>query len=219
MTGSTPDKELIIRSKFSKKNLNRARKLLLITADVLDANNIVYHLEGGTLLGIVRDGDLLPWDYDVDISIPSPEQDKFLAIAGTFRRYGYKVKKHRHSKNFGPLKAGTYRIFKLKSIVFSVLKEILPFFRKWYLNLDVFIKYSDATHTYWQAKEMIMKVPRSHYEGYEEIDFQGRKLKVPCDYKEYLTAKYGDWSVPVKQWDCGTDELSICGSINDGENS
>lgn len=46
-----------------------SRKMLLQTCRLLDQHNIPYYLEGGTLLGIVRDGDLLPWDGDLDISI------------------------------------------------------------------------------------------------------------------------------------------------------
>ena len=43
--------------------------MLFYFTDFLTKHRINYFLEGGTLLGIVRDGDLLPWDHDVDISI------------------------------------------------------------------------------------------------------------------------------------------------------
>jgi lipopolysaccharide cholinephosphotransferase len=39
--------------------------------------------------------------------------------------------------------------------------------------------------------------------------FHGVHLKVPHQYKDYLTKKYGDWSVPVKEWDCAVNELTI----------
>ena len=57
---------------LTEKNLETARELLLRAVRVLDEAGIRYHLEGGTLLGLVRDGDLLPWDHDVDISVMAP---------------------------------------------------------------------------------------------------------------------------------------------------
>ncbi|XP_051845273.1 ribitol 5-phosphate transferase FKRP [Antechinus flavipes] len=36
---------------------------------VLEAARVRYWLEGGSLLGAVRHGDIIPWDYDVDLGI------------------------------------------------------------------------------------------------------------------------------------------------------
>ena len=40
---------------------------------VLDDSNIKYSLESGTLLGAVRCGEFIQYDYDVDITVESPE--------------------------------------------------------------------------------------------------------------------------------------------------
>ncbi|KAJ8879733.1 hypothetical protein PR048_020341 [Dryococelus australis] len=37
--------------------------------DNLEASGVRYWLEGGSLLGAMRSGDILPWDYDVDVGI------------------------------------------------------------------------------------------------------------------------------------------------------
>lgn len=36
---------------------------------IFDKENVRYWLEGGSLLGAARNGDIIPWDYDVDIGI------------------------------------------------------------------------------------------------------------------------------------------------------
>ena len=46
-------------------------------------NNIHYYLAFGTLLGAIRDGGQIPWDYDVDLEIPITEREKFLEILRT----------------------------------------------------------------------------------------------------------------------------------------
>ena len=39
------------------------------TIGILEKNNIQYWLCHGTLLGIVRDNELIPWDTDIDIGV------------------------------------------------------------------------------------------------------------------------------------------------------
>ncbi|MEA1898679.1 MAG: LicD family protein [Bacteroidota bacterium] len=195
---------------LTKKNLQRARKILFDVVNTFDQCNIIYHLEGGTLLGLVRDGDLLPWDHDVDISIPAEEM---LKMDGCFRelyKKGYKVTKRRSDIDFGPIKKGSCRILKVKPLRISILKFFHPYFRKKYIMLDIFVKTNDQKFTYWQAMRKVLKVNKRYYESYEEIEYLCKMFKVPSDYKSYLTEKYGDWSTPIENWVAGRDEKTIC---------
>lgn len=191
-------------------NMKKAYNVLFDVVELLDSNNIVYHLEGGTLLGLVRDNSLLPWDHDVDISIPSEELPKFLKVYKELNRKYYRVSFRKHTDDCSVFEKDTHRIFKVKKMIPSILKEFIPYFKKKNIVLDVFVKSRDEKYAYWKAMGRTMRVPKKHYDSYEEIDFDGRKLKVPNYYEDYLTEKYGDWSVPVKNWVCGENELTIC---------
>jgi lipopolysaccharide cholinephosphotransferase len=54
-----------------------------------------------------------------------------------------------------------------------------------------------------------MRVENRFYESSETVEYHGRALKAPNCFKDFLTEKYGDWSVPVKEWSCSEHELTI----------
>ena len=58
---------------------------------VFDKHNILFWLEGGTLLGAVREGKMISWDYDVDISLWFKEVFKVLETQSDFQALGYEI--------------------------------------------------------------------------------------------------------------------------------
>ena len=52
-----------------------------------------YWLEGGSLLGAARSGDLIPWDYDVDVGIFEEDLPRCAELAAAKQR-GYVLPKH-----------------------------------------------------------------------------------------------------------------------------
>lgn len=191
------------------KNIVKARRMLFSATKFLNKYGIDYHLEGGTLLGIVRDGDLLPWDHDVDISINYADAKKFDKLRWKFYLKGYRVTRRRGIQSYGPIKPNDYRIFKMKPLGLAFLKMFYPPLAEKMVILDIFVKTSDETYTYWQSMGKILRVDKSHYDSQEVVEFYGHKLTAPYNYKGYLTAKYGDWSIPVKEWLCKEDEKAI----------
>jgi phosphorylcholine metabolism protein LicD len=53
----------------NQRDIEKARTVLIDVTDFLDEHKIPYCLEAGTLLGMLRDRDIIPWDHDIDISI------------------------------------------------------------------------------------------------------------------------------------------------------
>ena len=52
-------------------------KVLVEFAKYCDENNLRYHLAYGTLLGAVRHKGFIPWDNDIDVTMPRPDYEKF----------------------------------------------------------------------------------------------------------------------------------------------
>lgn len=169
--------------------------------DILERHEIRYCLDGGTLLGIVREGRLLPWDNDLDLFMPSTEVDKLSRIKWPLWLKGYKVKEVFMRESHGPMQKGDLRIFKIKT------RKL--FFRKQKLLLDIIVKYPDESHYYWSVggDEVVNKrVPRVYYDKLDAVQFNGKSYPIPGRVEEYLTCRYGDWQTPVKEWDFKRDD-------------
>jgi phosphorylcholine metabolism protein LicD len=194
---------------LTKNNLEQARKMLFDVTALLDLKNIPYHLEGGTLLGIVRDKDLLPWDDDVDISVPYEHLPSLMKLKFTFLLKGYKVSTRRSQTDVGPIRKGDYYVFKLKPLMSHLITLFVKGYKKNFVVLDIFLKRDDGIYTYWEAKGKVMRVESKYYQSHQTVAYRDIQLRAPNYYRDYLTQKYGDWSVPVKEWDCGENELTI----------
>jgi phosphorylcholine metabolism protein LicD len=203
----------MVSTRIKGSNLKKARKLLKDIVCFLEKNNIDYHLEGGTLLGFFRDGEFLEWDHDIDLSIPSSYAKRFYSGRRNLLLKGYRITNRRSITDYGPIKKDGYRIFKVKRIFGSFLSMFSGKIRDNQLVADIFIKYDNGQDTYWIASKKVMKVPSLHYKDYDEVGYMGKSYRIPVKCSEYLTHKFGDWSVPVKDWDCSIDEKSVVGSV------
>ena len=183
------------------KNYTIGKKLLLDATDIMNEAGIDYSLDSGTLIGIVRDGDLIPWDDDIDFCIPDRDMDKFLGLLNEFRKRGYWVSERymRYSLE------GVWTTKNLQAI--KIRNKDWGFIRG-RVKADFNFRYKHENEYFWYmlGADHICKSDQKYYDSCEEIDYENRSVKVPAHYKAFLTEKYGDWQTPDKNYSVKTDD-------------
>ena len=184
------------------KNKIIAERMLESIAKILDDCDIQYWLEGGTLLGIRREGRLLPWDNDIDISMMVSQSDKLESFYSALKKNGYRVKSRTFDKNSSYFKQGNLRMIKIRERrFFGLIKGTVC--------LDVFIKYRNEDNSYWEIDNKTKFVPSKFYNDFKTISFKNHDYLIPELTDEYLTYRYGNWETPVKDWDTSKDDKAL----------
>lgn len=186
-----------------------ALKMLLETCKAFDNNRLNYILEGGTLLGIIRENRLLPWDNDLDLTIKSSDLDKLLKARRELWKKGFRTRIRYYQEDVGPFKKGQVKIMKIQTRKF--------FFFKGFTLLDVFVKTRVDDKYFWTVggKNIVLKsAPAKFYEELKEIEFNGYLYSVPKDVEDYLEYRYGKWQEPKKDWNYTKDDNAI---VNKGK--
>lgn len=133
---------------------------------------IPYFISGGTLLGIIREGDFLPWDWDIGIDCKTedilPNQQKliealekagFVIATRHLKQDNFKINAEKYGARYeivGLTKIGRYR------------------YRKAYRYPDSFV-----------AKQSYITLRGGRYSTFQKSE----------DYLQWL---YGDWRTPIR---------------------
>ncbi len=181
-----------------------ALDMLKKTCQALENNTIDYILEGGTLLGIIREERLLPWDNDLDITVKYEDLDKILKARKDIWKAGYRTRVRHYKEDIGPFKKGQVKIIKVQT------RKL--FFFKGFTLLDIFVKKRVDGKYYWTVggKNIVLKsAPEKFYKELSKVDFKGHDYSIPKDYKEYLTYRYGQWNIVKKDYNYKKDDNAI----------
>jgi len=171
-----PTKQLLKRSGFAFQ-VNRtkrfANKVLVELINKFNKIDLLYFVDYGTLLGIVREGDLLSWDEDIDFKILNTDSNKFRGILNEYADLnGY--------------------LFEKDILRLTISKEG---FKDFYIDFEeIYLKNNNYI-----SKRCIF--PNYFFEKNEEIEYCGENIKVPSNHQEYLRYVYGDdWNIPKQNF-------------------
>ena len=179
-----------------------AEKMLKDVCTILHQEKVDYVLEAGTLLGIVRENRLLPWDNDLDLTVTDRFGDKLLKIRWKFWLKGYRTRIRKYKKKTGPFEKGEIRILKIQTTKFLWFKDKSL--------MDIFIKRAIGDKYFWTVsdkKPVLKSTPRQFYDQQTRYEFKNYEYLVPRDYYGYLAYHYGEnWRTPIKEWNFRTDD-------------
>lgn len=139
---------------------------------ILEKKGIPYVLEGGTLLGAIRENRFLPWDDDVGIAVPA---ELF------FNQIDDLIQEFTNSGFMAGYRDNTFENCKINVHRDDARFEILG----WYPRGS------------WRRRTRY-RMPRKFLEERTLINFFGYDFYCPKDFVKYLRHFYGNWKVPKK---------------------
>jgi len=191
------------------------KKQLHNTCNKLNKNDIYYWVDLGVLLGLVREGEPISWDDDIDIGILSSEIGDVLDI---FRNPNNEIILSKYKNNICKIKVVPKRTNSLKIdfIVYYVGEEFAwNITHKRTNSYNLLSRLHSAYHWY-SHNTVIMdpifntineirtrKVPKKYYLNRE---FSERhNIYMPSPSSDYLEFVYGEWKVPKEDYDFWND--------------
>lgn len=187
--------------KLTGKYGDLALKMLKDVTQIMEDNNIPYIIDGGTLLGIVRENRLLPWDTDLDAAVTGDYAKSLLSVRWKMWLAGYRTRIRRYKRDMGPFKKGMPRLLRIQTRKFFIFKDVSL--------MDIFFKTKFGNEYYWVVNDkrpVLKSCPFNYYEMLGKHIFNGKEYSIPLDAEDYLTYHYGDWKVVKKEWDSRMDD-------------
>lgn len=193
----------------------KVRVALMHLTDLLKKHGIMYWLDGGSLLGSYRHGMFIPWDDDVDITIPIKYYDKlFKVVQPEAETVGISLMRSWISDQYGYYRPITTYIQKIAPKVSKTwtgdgYSGTLGYFNQaWYngLKIDIWMAFPvvlDGKVLYSNAGGDTL-FPRNEVFPLRNCMFENRWYTCPARTHAYLQRLYQDISTPPKQaqwWD------------------
>jgi hypothetical protein len=164
--------------------------------DAFEDHGIWHTLMYGTLLGAVRDGDVIPWDYDFDLLVRPEQVERILQLGPQLARRGLRVEPTRHWRARLCMNRDGVPRFSTQALgVFAGEEKLGDLYAFVLFEDGVLRRYDFANHTYWCPHHSF---PAWFVEGPQgTAKIRGRRYPIPRDAEQLIAGIYGDdWRVP-----------------------
>lgn len=181
------------------KTLSHERKALVDISNELKKSGIPFWLDCGTCLGAYRYGGVIPWDFDIDISILRPDFCNAFKVLQNLDPELYEIQDWS-----GRDRPGSYlKVYVRKShnlidiYTFNINEEQKT------INYIIGNENSIFLPEGWKIRERLYTKPSKFEDVFplKLAKFDGLQLPVPNKTKEYLQLRYGENIGPVKIYD------------------
>ncbi len=165
---------------------------------MLESHNILYWLDCGSCLGAYRYGGIIPWDWDIDISILLPDHDNVKKLLSGLDPKKYQIQDW-----------SSYS--KPKTFLKLFVKETKNFIDIYHYEINEEKRTVGYLFTYldspfpksWKKAELKCITPLAFEDVFplKKARFENLTLRAPNHVVEFLQSKYGQNLDPVMVWD------------------
>jgi len=171
--------------------LEKLRETTRHVVEQLEKTKVRYWLEGGSLLGALRHGDIIPWDYDVDLGIYRSDFSKCKPLQLAWETGAYEDE---------------------KGFIWERAREAdfirVQFSRSNHLHVDLFPFYPDEkgvmTKDFWfETHRQDTEFPERFLTPTTRVPFAGIQVAAPNHARDFLELKFGPGVIETPRYPKG----------------
>ncbi|MBU2878000.1 nucleoside-diphosphate sugar epimerase/dehydratase [Aliiglaciecola lipolytica] len=172
---------------YCDNSLKLGRRIIKGLSSLAVAANLPLVIDFGTLLGIVRDQDIIAWDDDIDFAAPQDKAAEIESLVVNFVEENPEINWCMEKVTDGKgLTTSILLKFKSDSEDLLIFTTSISFRGE-----------QDGKSIHLPSMGM-WYAPKHHFKSFTVLEWQGENIQVPADYQAYLTFQYGDWETPKK---------------------
>ena len=176
-------------------------QIVLEIDKALNHTNACFFVDGGTLLGLIRDGKLIDWDLDIDFGIYIMPDFSWKDLEKSLNEIGFVLDHQFRFKN--DITEQTYR---------RGVASIDFFNHTNYEDGTIFYSYYSKEKYNYKAENQIhtMLVKTCRISGTKVLKITEGNVHIPIEAESYLEGLYGaSWRIPNPDWKPGSGPACI----------
>ncbi|WP_374828767.1 LicD family protein [Paenochrobactrum pullorum] len=189
-----------LKAETNQFSQNDAREALTDFYQLVPYDELPSYIISGTFLGVIREGGWLAHDYDIDLGIHSENYNSGRLQSLLAQSDHFVIRKTDHQIRIIRDEDDLFQLDRLPTLVKLVHKNGI--------NIDVFIHYLEDDIR-WHGS--VIHRWDNHDFALTTYNLDGVNVLGAVEADRYLSENYGNWRVPVTDFNCttGTPNLSV----------